>query len=245
MASLFDEDCFIPPVDRYSYGFPDPREAPKEGLLAYGGDLEPNRLLSAYRRGIFPWFNAGDPILWWSPDPRLVLYPDRLRLSRSFRRVVRRGDYRVDFDRDFAAVIRACSAVPRPGQEGTWLTETMIDAYESLHKMGWAHSVEVRRGEELIGGLYGVAMGGAFFGESMFSRRSDGSKIALKALSDVLRETGYDLIDCQVTTDHFLRWGAVEISRERFLDELEAALEKPGLPIGRWTDLRWEYRDGR
>ena len=245
MASLFDEDCFIPPVDRYSYGFPDPRQAPQEGLLAYGGDLEPNRLLSAYRRGIFPWFNAGDPILWWSPDPRLVLYPDRLRLSRSFRRVLRRGDYRVDFDRDFAAVIRACSAVPRPGQEGTWLTETMIDAYERLYEMGWAHSVEVRREGELIGGLYGVAMGGAFFGESMFSRCSDGSKIALKALSDVLTESGYDLIDCQVTTDHFLRWGAVELPRERFLDELEAALEKPGLPIGRWTDLRWEYRDGR
>ncbi len=245
MESIFDEDRFISPLSRFSHAFPDPRDAGKEGLLAYGGDLEPNRLLSAYRQGIFPWYNPDDPILWWSPDPRLVLFPKDLKLSRSFRRVLRNRDYHVDFDRDFEAVIRACSDVYRPGQRGTWLGEEMIEAYGRLHEMGWAHSVEVRMGGELVGGLYGVAMGGAFFGESMFTTRSDGSKIALKALSDVLTESGYDLIDCQVTTPHLLRWGAVELPRERFLDRLEKAMEKRGRPIGRWTDLNWEYRDGR
>jgi len=245
MSSIFDDDYFITPLSTYSHTFPDPRGAAREGLLAYGGDLDPNRILSAYSRGIFPWYNEGDPILWWSPDPRLVLYPGTLKLSRSFRRVLRNRPYEVRFDHDFEAVIRGCSEMPRPGQKGTWLVEEMIDAYCRLHEMGWAHSVEVIQDGELAGGLYGIGMGAAFFGESMFSRRPDASKIALKALSDVLREKGYDLIDCQVTTDHLRRLGAREVPRDSFLDELEAALQKPGERIGRWTDFRWEYDDGR
>ena len=245
MSSIFDDDYFIAPLSRYSHTFPDPRQAAKEGLLAYGGDLDPNRILTAYRMGIFPWYNPEDPILWWSPDPRLVMRPGGMKLSRSFRRVLRNRSYDVCFDRDFEAVIRACGTVPRPGQKGTWLHDAMIDAYCRLHEMGWAHSVEVYREGELVGGLYGIAMGAAFFGESMFSRRPDGSKIALKALSDVLTEKGYDLIDCQVVTDHLLRLGATEVSRDRFLEELEVALRKPGEQIGRWTDFKWEYNDGR
>ncbi len=245
MASIYDDDYFIAPLSLYSHSFPDPRHAAEEGLLAYGGDLSPNRILNAYRHGIFPWFNPDDPILWWSPDPRLVLYPDKFRAGRSFRRTLRNAEYRVSFDEDFEGVIRACSDIERPGQKGTWLGETMIQAYTELHEMGWAHSVEVWMEGELAGGLYGIAMGAAFFGESMFSRRPDGSKIALKALSDVLREKGYDLIDCQVVTDHLLRLGAEKVPRERFLEELDSALQKPGEVIGRWSDLRWEYRDGR
>ncbi|WP_457606918.1 leucyl/phenylalanyl-tRNA--protein transferase [Nitratifractor sp.] len=244
MASIYDDDYYIVPISRYSHTFPDPRLAAEEGLLAYGGDLHPDRILKAYRSGIFPWYKPGDPILWWSPDPRLVLYPEKLRLSRSFRRVLRNRAYEVRFDRRFEEVIRACARTPRPGQEGTWLTEEMQEAYTELHQRGFAHSVEVMMEGELVGGLYGIAMGGIFFGESMFSRRPDASKIALKALSDVLRETGYDLIDCQVVTYHLVRLGAEEIPRERFLEELESALHKPG-EIGRWTDLKWEYDDGR
>jgi leucyl/phenylalanyl-tRNA--protein transferase len=244
MSSIYDDDYFIAPLSRYSHNFPDPRHAAEEGLLAYGGDLHPDRILKAYRSGIFPWYNPGDPILWWSPDPRLLLYPERFVLRRSFRRVLRNREYTVRFDHDFPAVIAACAAVPRPGQRGTWLTPEMQAAYTELHRRGFAHSVEVYREGELAGGLYGIAMGGAFFGESMFSARPDGSKIALKALSDVLREKGYDFIDCQVVTDHLVSLGATPVPRERFLEELERALGKPS-DIGSWSDYHWEYHDGR
>jgi leucyl/phenylalanyl-tRNA--protein transferase len=143
MSSIFDENYFIAPLSRYSHSFPDPRYAAAEGLLAYGGDLHPDRLLKAYRMGIFPWYNPGDPILWWSPDPRLLLYPERFDLRRSFRRVLRNREYTVRFDHDFPAVIAACASVPRPGQRGTWLTPEMQAAYTELHRRGFAHSVEV------------------------------------------------------------------------------------------------------
>jgi len=228
----------------FDYIFPNPRYAPKEGLLAYGGDLDPNRIIAAYKRGIFPWFNEGDPILWWSPDPRLVLYPKELKVSKSFRRVLRNREYKVVFDANFKEVIYNCAKIKRKGQRGTWLIEPMQEAYIELFKRGFAHSVEVYEKDELIGGLYGLALGRAFFGESMFSLKKDASKIALKALSDVLASRGYDFIDCQVPTDHLQRMGAKLISRDQFLDELEEALKKES-DLGSWHNFRWEYKDER
>jgi len=242
VSSIFDDDYFIAPLSRYSHSFPDPRYAAKEGLLAYGGDLHPDRILKAYRTGIFPWYKPGDPILWWSPDPRLLLYPNRLILRRSFRRALRNRNYVVRFDHDFASVIASCASIPRHGQEGTWLTPEMQEAYTELHHRGFAHSVEVYEEGELVGGLYGIAMGGAFFGESMFSRRRDGSKVALKALCDLLSKKGYDFIDCQVVTDHLVSLGALPVARDRFLSELESALVKPS-DIGSWSKFHWEYED--
>ncbi len=222
--------------------FPDPRYASGEGLLAYGGDLTPERLLNAYSIGIFPWFNEDDPILWWSPDPRLVLYPQDIKISKSFRRILRNDDYEVRFDNKFTEVIRQCGQIPRPGQQGTWLHEDMMSAYTKLHEDGYAHSVETYMDGELVGGLYGVSIGKVFFGESMFSIRPNGSKIALVALSDVLGAKSYDLIDCQVETEHLVRMGAVSVPRNRFLDELKGGVVVPGT-TGKWTDYYWEYKD--
>ena len=241
MSSIFDEDCLIPPL-RHDLVFPNPRFAAEEGLLAYGGDLSPNRLLTAYRKGIFPWFSEGDPILWWSPDPRMIFFPDHFKMSKSFRRVLRNGGFSVKFDNDFEGVIKQCAAVPREGQKGTWLTEQMREAYIELHHMGFAHSVETYLDGELVGGLYGIAMGKAFFGESMFSLKSNGSKVAFKALSDVLGYRGYDFIDCQVKTEHLLRLGAQTVPRDDFLNRLENSLEKES-DLGSWQDFKWEYRD--
>ena len=232
----------IPPLDPAHLRFPDPRAASDEGLLAYGGDLTPERLLAAYRQGIFPWFNTHDPILWWSPNPRLVLYPDDLKLSRSFRRVLRNASYTVRFDHDFEGVIRACGQIPRPGQDGTWLHPVMQEAYLRLHRQGYAHSVETYMDGRLVGGLYGIALGRAFFGESMFARRPNASKIALTALRGVLAAKSYDFIDCQVETDHLVRMGAVTIPREDFLDALDRSLAAPDAP-GSWADYTWEYDD--
>ena len=208
--------------------FPDPALAETEpnGLLAVGGDLSPQRLRSAYRLGIFPWYGAGQPILWWSPDPRLVLFPDRLRISRSLRKTLRRGEFTVSLDRDFGAVIRACAA-PRADAGGTWIVPAMARAYERLHVLGLAHSAEAWRGDELAGGLYGVAMGRVFFGESMFSRASDASKVALAYLARCLSAWGYALIDCQVYTPHLASLGAVEMPRAEFQRRLAEAIDQP------------------
>jgi leucyl/phenylalanyl-tRNA--protein transferase len=242
MNSVFDEDFILPALSRHSFLFPDPQEAPREGLLAYGGDLSPNRLLMAYRKGIFPWYSEGDPILWWSPDPRLLLYPQNFKVRKSFRRVLRNAGFRVTFDREFARVIHLCGHVPREGQNGSWILPEMEEAYIDLHHQGYAHSVEVYRGGELVGGLYGLSLGRAFFGESMFSLVNDASKVAFKALSDVLAERGYDFIDCQMKTDHMVRLGAETVPRERFLKELAVALEEPD-EIGSWQHFQWEYKD--
>jgi len=243
MGSMFDEDYyFIPPLSRYSYIFPDPREASDEGLLAYGGDLEPNRILTAYRYGIFPWYSQGDPILWWSPNPRLLLYPKDFITRKSFARVLRNRGFGVTFDKDFSAVIKQCASVPRQGQEGTWILPEMQEAYIKLHDMGFAHSVEVWLDGKLVGGLYGLAMGKAFFGESMFSLYRDASKVAFRALSDVLGARGYDFIDCQMKTDHLMSLGAVEVDRNRYLDELAQALQKPS-DIGSWQNFEWRYEE--
>jgi len=233
---MFDDDYFITEIGM-PHIFPDPREASDEGLLAYGGDLNPNRLLKAYRSGIFPWFNEGDPILWWSPNPRLLLYPNEFKTSKSLRRVIRNRGFEIEFDRDFKSVIEYCSKVPRKGQDGTWLTDEMKEAYIELFNMGFAHSVETYYRGELVGGFYGIAMGKAFFGESMFSLMSDASKVALKSLSDILVEKNYSFIDCQVPTEHLMSLGARLVDRDDFLDQLEEALTKSS-DLGSWRDWK-------
>jgi leucyl/phenylalanyl-tRNA--protein transferase len=185
------------------------------GLLAAGGTLAPERLLAAYREGIFPWFSEGDPILWWSPDPRMVLFPDELKVSRSLSKAVRNRPHEIRFDSAFAETLSRCTE-PREGQDGTWITDGMRAAYEELHRMGYAHSVEVWLEGELVGGLYGVALGRVFFGESMFSRVRDASKIALVALVRQLQAEDFRLIDCQMHTAHLASLGAREIPRREF-----------------------------
>jgi leucyl/phenylalanyl-tRNA--protein transferase len=190
-------------------------------------------LLSAYRQGIFPWFSPGEPVLWWSPDPRFVLFPSNLHVSRSMRKVLNRNRFRISFDTAFSQVIEECKNIYRKGQNGTWITDSMKTAYEKLHELGYAHSVEVWQGEVLAGGLYGVSLGACFFGESMFSRVSNSSKAALITLARKLEERGFLFIDCQVYSAHLERLGAENISRERFLELLEEGLCRPTLE-GKW-----------
>lgn len=224
--------------------FPDIQHALREpnGLIAVGGDLSVTRLWHAYRRGIFPWFNAGDPILWWSPDPRMALEPQGLRLSRSLRKRLRRRELGVTLDQAFPAVIEACAA-PRAGAEGTWIVPEMIAAYIAFHRAGFAHSVEVWSAGRLVGGLYGVAIGRVFFGESMFSRADDASKVALVALCQQLSQWEFALIDCQMRTDHLQRLGAVELSRSRFLRVLDHACAQPQVPHAHWRRPDLAYPD--
>lgn len=216
--------------------FPDVETAEREpdGLLAVGGDLSVARLLTAYRSGVFPWFGDNDPILWWSPDPRTVLFPDRIRISRSLRKTLRKGLFGATADRHFDAVIDAC-AQPRGEAGGTWLVSDMIAAYQRLHRRGFAHSVEVWRDGHLVGGLYGVAIGRVFFGESMFSRISDASKVALVHLCRMLSDRGFGLIDCQVLTGHLVRMGAEQIERAQFVRILDRWCPLPGWS-GSWDD---------
>ena len=215
--------------------FPDVQQALHEpdGLLAVGGDLSPQRILAAYRRGIFPWYSDGQPILWWAPDPRAVLFPEELRISRSLRRTLRRERFRIDWDRDFAAVIAACAA-PRRDEGGTWITADMTAAYQRLHALGYAHSVEARLDGELVGGLYGIALGRVFFGESMFSRASDASKVAFAHLVRQLQDWGFGLIDCQVYSDHLGSLGARTIPRRRFTTLLRQGVGAEHRP-GPWS----------
>jgi leucyl/phenylalanyl-tRNA---protein transferase len=196
------------------------------GLLALGGDLSPVRLLNAYRHGIFPWYGEGEPILWWSPDPRCVFRPDSIHISRSLRKALNKQDYRVTLDHAFEAVVRACAA-PRAGQRGTWLTPAMISAYLRLHHAGWAHSCEVWREGELAGGIYGVALGGAFFGESMFSRVPNGSKLALVWLARQLAAWHFTLLDGQVGSAHLYTLGAIDLPRRSFIQALDTACQQP------------------
>lgn len=193
------------------------------GLLAVGGDLEPETLVSAYRRGIFPWFDDSQPILWWTPSPRAVLFPEHIHLSKSLRKTLRRSAWRVACDQAFPSVIAACTA-PRPRQQGTWITEDMQAAYTRLHELGVAHSIEVYAGDDLIGGLYGLRLGRIFFGESMFSRRSDASKVALVALCWLGGGGRLDMIDCQMETGHLLSMGACSLPRPDFEKRLGDAI---------------------
>jgi leucyl/phenylalanyl-tRNA--protein transferase len=203
------------------------------GLLAAGGDLSPKRLLAAYRRGIFPWYEEGQPILWWSPDPRAVLRPEDVRVSRSLRRSLNKGGFELKVDHAFEAVVAAC-AEPRRYTDATWITREMAVAYTRLHKLGWAHSFESWRDGELVGGLYGVAIGRVFFGESMFTRTTDASKVALVHLAEHLRARAFRLIDCQVASAHVASLGATTVSRANFLAALDEYCEPPGNPE-RWS----------
>lgn len=219
------------------WSFPDPEsaQADPKGLLAFGGDLSEERLLAAYSRGIFPWFGEGEPILWWSPDPRCVFRTDTLHPNRSLRRQLAGKHWRVTVDQAFEAVIRGCAA-PRDNHSGTWIVPAMIDAYVHLHRLGHAHSVETWDDERLVGGIYGVAVGKLFCGESMFSAESGGSKVALMALGRLLRDEGYPLLDAQVANDHTLGLGAIEISRTDYLEQAGRLATRPGL-VGSWAGL--------
>ena len=206
--------------------------AEPNGLLAAGGDLDPQRILAAYRRGIFPWYSAGEPILWWSPDPRMVLFPAELKISGSLAKTLRNANYEVQLDTAFDDVIHACAVKPRDGQPGTWITVEMQQAYRALHRLGYAHSVETWIGGKLAGGLYGIALGQAFYGESMFSHVRDASKIALAHLCAHLKRRGFGIIDCQMETAHLASLGARPIPRRDFtarLDELCLRGDAPGL----------------
>lgn len=210
--------------------------ASPNGLLCAGGDLSPQRLVDAYSRGIFPWFSEGDPILWWSPEPRMVLFPRELRVSRSLRKAVSRGIYEIRWDTAFRRVMEECAG-PRDGQGGTWIVPEMIDAYTRLHELGLAHSVESWRDDELVGGLYGVSLGQVFFGESMFTRATDASKVALVKLVERLVARGCRLIDCQQATAHLASLGAREIPRGEFAMLVRESIQYP-LSGERWTSSR-------
>lgn len=225
---------FILPSDSSDLRFPPVELASPEGLLAIGGDLRSERLLEAYRHGIFPWYSEGQPILWWSPDPRAVLLPEKVKITRSLRKTLGHGVYRVTLDTAFDRVIYACAAPREYNPEGgTWITPQMIDAYCRLHEQGYAHSVETWNGDDLVGGLYGVALGGAFFGESMFRRQADASKVALVYLAKQLSAWGYVQIDCQLPSPHLESLGATPIRRKDFLRLLDIALALPDR-VGRW-----------
>ncbi len=214
--------------------FPDPEFAEEDGLLAVGGDLSVNRLLLAYSYGIFPWFNEGDPIMWWSPPVRPVFYPGKIKVSKSLKQIIRKEIFEVKMDTCFEEVMRACGEVRKDG-EGTWINEKMIDAYMRLHEHGFAHSVECFLDGELAGGLYGMALGKVFFGESMFYKVSNASKVAFFALSEYLKDHNYHFIDSQITNNHLLSLGAREVERNEFNDMLAKALQFDTNP-GKWTN---------
>lgn len=218
----------------YNLSFPDPRSASIEGIVAFGGDLNASRIMMAYRMGIFPWYGINDPIIWWSPDPRLILDFDDFKLHKSLRKKI--PHFEVRFDTAFGEVIRECGAMNRRGQNGSWIVPEMIEAYEVLHGMGMAHSVEAYQAGVLVGGLYGVSVGRVFCGESMFAKVSDASKVALAVLIEHLREWGYDFIDCQVPTDHLKSLGAKEVSRDYFLERLAMCQDQS------LADSAWKFQ---
>ena len=233
LITLLDDDNVIFPPIHQALTQPD-------GLLAMGGNLKVDTLLSAYRQGIFPWFNDADPILWWSPAPRMVFTPGLLHCSRSLKKLIRKNACRITFDYDFTGVIHAC-AEPRTNSEGTWITEDMLEAYIALHQAGHAHSVEVWDQEQLVGGVYGLAIGRVFFGESMFSRQSNTSKLALTALSEQLKQWQFALVDCQVHNPHLESLGARQMSRKDFLKTLDRYC--PLTPSGAHWKQDWQWND--
>lgn len=221
-------------LDKNYLSFPPPHLAEQDGMLAIGGDLSPERLLLAYQMGIFPWFSKYEPIMWWSPDPRCVLFPEDLRISKSMKQIFKKGIFKVTADQSFRAVITACQNQPRKGQSGTWITEEMLEAYCELHKMGLAHSVEVwNSSQELVGGLYGISMGNCYFGESMFARQSNASKAGFITLVHNLQKWGFELVDCQIHTNHLESLGAVNIPRKSYLMIIEKTLKHETIK-GKW-----------
>jgi len=217
----------------FEFQFPDPRLADSDGLVAAGGDLSIQSLVAAYSQGIFPWYNKNSPILWWSPDPRLVLFPSRFKVSASLQQRIRKGQFILRTDHDFAGVISQCARIRRKGQTGTWITDDVSEAYQELHKAGLAHSFETYYKGVMVGGLYGVSLGRAFFGESMFLRMTDASKVALHALVAWSIQHEFHFIDAQQSTNHLKSLGAQEVSRDRFLDMLTEALNYPTIK-GKW-----------
>jgi leucyl/phenylalanyl-tRNA---protein transferase len=213
--------------------FPSPHLAREDGLLALGGDLSSERLLLAYRMGIFPWYSENDPLLWWSPDPRLVLFPQEINISRSLNKIIKKKVFNVTIDTAFHQVIKACAETER-NSEGTWIFNEMIEAYSILHELGFAHSVEAWYEDELAGGLYGVSIGGCFFGESMFTRVPNASKVSLVYLVKYLESLSFDIIDCQITSKHLMNLGAREIPRKIFLDLLETSSSR-NIRTGKWS----------
>lgn len=220
-------------IENRQFWFPHPETSDKQGLLAMGGDLEPERILYAYSQGIFPWFEPGRPILWWSPNPRLILLPDSFNCSRSFKKTLKKPFY-YSIDTAFSQVIKAC-ATSSNRDNNTWITQEMLAAYTSLHHMGYAHSFEVWYDHKLVGGLYGLSLGSAFFGESMFHHVTDASKLALYYLCTTMKQWGFGLIDCQMPTTHLLKMGAQVISRSQFLHMLSSSLQQPS-KIGSWAN---------
>ncbi|MCU0437867.1 MAG: leucyl/phenylalanyl-tRNA--protein transferase [Raineya sp.] len=220
------DELYFPPVIRAS----------SEGVVAIGGDLSEERLLLAYQSGIFPWFSDGEPIIWWSPDPRFVLYPSNIKISKSMQQLLRKNAFEVTFDKDFEQVILNCKKIKREGQKGTWITDDMVAAYYSLHQKGVVHSVEVWQSGVLVGGLYGLSLGDSFFGESMFAKVSNASKYGFITLVKALEKKGFSLIDCQVHTDHLESLGAEYIPRKKFLETLKKSLQKETLQ-GNWGVL--------
>jgi leucyl/phenylalanyl-tRNA--protein transferase len=218
---------FVPVLSRYSHTFPDPNSASKEGIVAYGGDLSINRIMQGYSKGIFPWFNEEDPILWWSPDPRFVLQLDEFKISKSLAKTIKKNIFEVRFDTNFEQVIKGCAKAKRDDQEGTWITNDMIEAYCDLHQAGFAHSFESYYEGELVGGGYGVVIGDIFCGESMFALKSDASKVALVKLVEHLKKQSFRLIDSQVYTPHLERFGAKQIPRTQYLEYVKKALYNP------------------
>jgi leucyl/phenylalanyl-tRNA--protein transferase len=223
---FLDEQLYFPPVSRAS----------SEGIVAIGGDLSEERLFLAYQSGIFPWFSEGEPIIWWSPDPRFVLYPSQIKVSKSMQQLFRKQVFEVTFDKDFEQVILNCKEIKRKGQRGTWITDEMVEAYCRLHRKGFAHSVEVWQEHTLVGGLYGLSLGNCFFGESMFAKVSNASKYGFITLTKRLEQKGFSFIDCQVHTEHLESLGATFISRKNFLHQLQEALKQTTLQ-GDWGTL--------
>lgn len=227
MIFWLDADTPFPPLER----------ALKEpsGLLAAGGDLSPKRLLDAYRHGIFPWYSPGQPPLWWSPDPRMVLFPDELKISRSLAKRLKKRDYEIRYDTIFREVMLACASTPRPGQEGSWIVPEILEGYCKLHALGYAHSIETWMDGKLVGGLYGVAIGRMFYGESMFHHATDASKLAFVHLVRLLQQQGFGMIDCQMHTAHLARLGAREISRNEFAQRLSELVKLESDSSGKWN----------
>jgi leucyl/phenylalanyl-tRNA--protein transferase len=213
--------------------FPDPNLAEDDGLVAVGGSLSSEFLLAAYSQGLFPWFNEGEPLLWWSPNPRMVLFPQDFKCAQSLKQTLKSGKFQVRIDENFEAVIKACAGVNRTGQKGTWITKDIVSAYIRLHKEGYAHSVETYYQRKLVGGLYGVSLGKAFFGESMFFLERDASKVALFHLNELMLSWDFDFIDAQQSTNHLKRLGGVDIARDKFLDLLMKTLKNP-TKKGKW-----------
>ena len=229
LYQLNDDDCYFPPADR----------ANGDGLVAFGGDLSPQRLIVAYANGLFPWYSEDEPLLWWSLDPRLIIRPGEMKVSKSLRHTLKKGKFEAKIDTRFREVMLHCAKTPRPDQDGTWIQDEMVDAYSHLHELGFAHSFETYLDGELVGGLYGISLGQVFFGESMFHTVTDASKVAFWHLHRFLVENNFKLIDCQQETNHLMSLGAYAIPRSQFINELQSLVYEPTL-VGNWGSGQWE-----